>query len=94
MTRYQVIAEDEQDLSWMTRKVKEEYEDFKCEYLAAGHNECNDLKLENDVIKGVQLCKSLGPSLRSKEIEIKDRTNQKQNYQEEYRHRIGYYGGV
>ncbi|KAH1020331.1 hypothetical protein HUJ04_010010 [Dendroctonus ponderosae] len=49
-----VIAEYKQDLSYMGRKLKEEYEreglainSIKCEYLAAGFNECKNLELQN-----------------------------------------------
>ncbi|KAH1014065.1 hypothetical protein HUJ04_002960 [Dendroctonus ponderosae] len=70
-----MIAADEQDLSYMVRKLKEEHKRArlkinlsKCEYLAAGHDECKDLELENGVTKRVQLCKYLGSSLISREI--------------------------
>lgn len=62
-----VIAEDEQDLNYMVRKLQEEYEraglkiNFnKCEYLIVGNNTCNTLELEKEQIKGVEKCKYLG----------------------------------
>lgn len=62
-----VIAEDEEDLSYMVRKLHEEYERAglkmnlnKCEYLIIGSDERNNLPLDNGTIKGVEKCKYLG----------------------------------
>nr|CAI5853376.1 unnamed protein product [Callosobruchus analis] len=80
-----VVAEDEDDLQYMIRKLQEEYEKAglkmnlsKCEYLIVGSNECNNLPLEAEEIQGVEKCKYLGIILNKQgnsEDEIKERIN-------------------
>lgn len=59
-----VMSEDEEDLSYMIRKLQEEYEvageSPKCEYLFVGNEEINDLILDTGTIKGVKSSKYLG----------------------------------
>lgn len=52
-----IMAEDEEDLGYMVRKLKEEYENAglkinmsKCEYLIVGNGETTDLILDEDII--------------------------------------------
>ncbi|XP_030752249.1 uncharacterized protein LOC115879488 [Sitophilus oryzae] len=80
-----VISEDEEDLSYMIRKLQEEYEAAglqmnlsKCEYLIVGNEEINDLILDTGTIKGVKSNKYLGiifNKKRNSENEIQERVN-------------------
>lgn len=79
-----VVAEDEDDLGYMIRKLQEEYEKAgltmnmsKCEYLLVGSNKCDNLPLESGIIKGVDQCKYLGVVL-----------NKQANSNDEIRERI------
>ncbi|XP_054257537.1 uncharacterized protein LOC128982603 [Macrosteles quadrilineatus] len=62
-----VLAEDREDLSYMVRKLKEEYElnglvlnVGKCEYLVVGSDIVENLPLEDGEVKGVRRAKYLG----------------------------------
>lgn len=78
-----VIAEDEDDLSYMVRKLQEAYHQAgltinmnKSEYLVIGNSECKNLPLETETIQGVEKCKYLGIILNkngSSSDEIKER---------------------
>lgn len=59
-----VITEDEQDLSYIVRKLHDEYEIArlrmnlkKCKYLIGENNDCNHLSLNNGTIKGLEKSK-------------------------------------
>lgn len=61
-----VVAEDKDDLAYMVRKLKKKYEltgftlnMSKCEYLIVDNEEVKHLKLDNEIIKGVERCKYL-----------------------------------
>lgn len=80
-----VIAEDEDELAYMVRKLKEEYElagltlnMSKCEYLIVCNAEVKNLKLDNEIIKRVEKCKYLGAILdkhKNSKDEIQERIN-------------------
>lgn len=81
-----VIAEDQDDLNYMIRKLQEEYEAAgltinmeKSEYMIVGNEYHEDLVLDNTRrIKGVTTCKYLGIILNnqgSSKDEIKERIN-------------------
>ncbi|XP_049767877.1 uncharacterized protein LOC126101230 [Schistocerca cancellata] len=62
-----VLAKDENDLTYMIRKFKEEYNKAglkmnmkKCDYLAAGTENVNNLEVDGEAIVGVEKAKFLG----------------------------------
>ena len=80
-----VIAEDLDDLSYMIRKLQEEYQLAglginmnKSEYIIVGNYVQDNLDLGNITIKGVSTCKYLGVTLNKQgnsSDEIKERLN-------------------
>lgn len=67
-----IVAGDMDDLSYMLRKLKDEYEKWglkinmsKTEYLKVGDDELEDIEIETEKIKGCKTFKYLGVTLSS-----------------------------